>query len=155
MALGELQYFNEEASCSLADSYTRRQYDLIHLLPDSTRTLERLKDMKMRMVLITNGNAKGQRNKIKRFFLEGYFEFCLIEEELGFGKPDMRVFELALEKLELNTGEVCMVGDNLVWNIQAPQRLGIYSIWNDYRRGGLPEGSDIIPDRIINSIGEL
>ena len=39
--------------------------------------------------------------------------------------------------------------------IAGPQRLGIHGIWNDYRRRGLPEGSPVVPDRIIHSLGEL
>lgn len=154
-ALKDLQYFDEEAGCSLADNYTNRQLELVHLFPDSISTLERLKEQGIQLVLITNGNAEGQRWKINKFSLEQYFEFCLVEGEIGFGKPDSRVFELALNKLALKAEEVWMVGDNLVWDVQAPQKLGIFSIWNDYRKKGLPEGSEVIPDRIINSIGEL
>lgn len=155
MALDELQYFNEAAAYSLADNYTARQKELIHLFPDSISTLDRLKNLGVKLVLITNGNSEGQREKINRFSLDKYFEFCLIEEELGYGKPDKRVFECALERLGLKAEEVWMVGDNLVWDIEAPQKLGIFSIWNDYRKKGLPENTAIIPDRIINSIEQL
>lgn len=155
LALKELEYFDEEAAISLADNYTRRHLELVHLFPDSIATLERVKELGIRMVLITNGNAEGQRGKINRFSLEDYFEFCLVEGEIGFGKPDIRVFELALKKLELKAEEVWMVGDNLVWDVEAPQSFGIFSIWNDYRKKGLPKDSAVIPDRIINSIGEL
>lgn len=155
LALDKLNYNNEEAAQDLADTYTRRQLELVHLFPDSIDTLEKLKNQGIRMVLITNGNAEGQRWKINRFSLEKYFEFCLVEGEVGFGKPDIRVFELALNKLQLKAEEVWMVGDNLVWDIKAPQQLGIFSIWNDYRKIGLPIDSEVVPDRIINSIGEL
>jgi putative hydrolase of the HAD superfamily len=47
------------------------------------------------------------------------------------------------------------VGDNLVWDVGAPQKLGIFGIWNDYRNKGLPPSSKIIPDRIITNISEL
>lgn len=155
LAMEELQYFDEESACRLADNYSRRQKELIHLLPDSITTLERLKALNIRMALITNGTADEQRGKLTRFNLEDYFELCLIEEEVGCGKPDVRVFEMALKKLELKADEVWMVGDNLVWDIEAPQKLGIFSVWNDYKRKGLPENSNIVPDRIINTIGEL
>lgn len=155
MALEELQFFDEEAAYSLADNYSNRQLELVHLFPDSISTLERLKEQGIKMVLITNGNAEGQRWKINRFSLDKYFEFCLVEGEVGFGKPDIRIFELALNKLGLKANDVWMVGDNLVWDVQAPQELGIFSIWNDYRKKGLPVGSKVIPDRVISSIGEL
>jgi putative hydrolase of the HAD superfamily len=48
-----------------------------------------------------------------------------------------------------------MVGDNLEWEVAAPQRLGIFSIWMDGRRQGLPESTAVRPDRIINALPEL
>jgi putative hydrolase of the HAD superfamily len=104
---------------------------------------------------LTNGNSKLQNGKINRFNLASYFEFILIEEELGFGKPDSRVFKIALEKLDVFSKNVWMVGDNLVWDIQGAQESGIFAIWNDFNKNGLPENSRIKPDRIINNISEL
>ena len=48
-----------------------------------------------------------------------------------------------------------MVGDNLEWEVVAPQRLGIYAIWYDGYGTGLPPGSPIRPDRIIRTLPEL
>ena len=48
-----------------------------------------------------------------------------------------------------------MVGDNLEWEVVAPQRLGIYAIWHDGYGAGLPPGCPIRPDRIIRSLPEL
>jgi putative hydrolase of the HAD superfamily len=48
-----------------------------------------------------------------------------------------------------------MVGDNLEWEIAAPQRLGIYAIWYDGYATGLPSGCQVRPDRIIRSLPEL
>jgi len=62
---------------------------------------------------------------------------------------------MALQKLNLTAEEVWMVGDNLVWDVEAPKKIGIYAVWNDYRKKGLPKGSTILPDRIINDISEL
>jgi putative hydrolase of the HAD superfamily len=107
------------------------------------------------LALITNGGAKSQNAKIDRFQLRPYFEQVFVEGEVGFGKPDPRVYQLALDTMQVSPQEVWMIGDNLEWEVGAPQKLGIYSIWNDYRNKGLPESSNVIPDRIINSISEL
>lgn len=155
IALTELKFFDESIANELADHFSGLQYELICLFPDSIETLEKLKKAGTRMALITNGASESQRGKINRFCLSGFFEFCLVEGEIGYGKPDVRVFETALQMLELSADEVWMVGDNLVWDIEAPQKLGIYSIWNDYGKVGLPENSMVIPDRIIHSISEL
>lgn len=65
-----------------------------------------------------------------------------MEGELGFGKPDHRVYHLALDRLQLAPSEVWMVGDNLEWDVASPQELGIYSVWVDVRGGWLTRGVD-------------
>ena len=74
---------------------------------------------------------------------------------MGYGKPNEAVFLRALDELNLRPESVWFVGDNLEWDIEGPQKLGIFSIWNDYGKKGLPPSSKIIPDRIINNISEL
>ena len=48
-----------------------------------------------------------------------------------------------------------MVGDNLEWEVVAPQRLGIHAIWYDGYGVGLPPDWPIRPDRIIRRLKEL
>lgn len=154
-ALSQLNYFDKDKSNQIADNYSKLQEEMICLFPGSIETLKKLKNLGVRMALITNGSSEKQRWKINKYCLSEFFEFILIEEEVGFGKPDTQVFELALKKLKLKPSDVWMVGDNLVWDIEAPQKLGIFAIWNDYRRKGLPKDSTIIPDRIISEISNL
>ncbi|HEX3412026.1 MAG TPA: HAD-IA family hydrolase [Stellaceae bacterium] len=83
------------------------------------------------MALITNGAAEPQRAKVVRFALEHRFDHIQIEGEHGFGKPEERAYTHAMEALGVGPHETWMVGDNLEWEIVAPQRLGIYAIWHD------------------------
>ena len=55
----------------------------------------------------------------------------------------------------LEAGEVWMVGDNLEWDIFGAQSVGIFSVWNDYRRRGLREDAPAVPDRTIHALSEL
>ena len=52
-------------------------------------------------------------------------------------------------------GETWCVGDNLEWEVAAPQRLGIYSVWVDPASEGPPADSGVKPDRVVASIAEL
>ena len=42
-----------------------------------------------------------------------------------------------------------------MFDVAAPQRLGLRGIWVDYRGQGVPAGSDVRPDRIIRAVTEL
>ena len=109
----------------------------------------------VRLALLTNGGAEAQRAKVERFGLDGLFDTVLIEGELGVGKPERQVFELALERLGASPGDAWMVGDNLEADVGGAQSAGIHAIWHDFDRSGLPDSSGIRPDRIVHSLGEL
>jgi putative hydrolase of the HAD superfamily len=122
---------------------------------DSVGTVRWLRDSGCRLALVTNGAAKMQRGKVDRFNLADLFDVILIEGELGFGKPDPRVYTKALEALDVPARDAWMVGDNLEWDVAEPQRQGIYGIWIDVRGSGLPPGHPVRPDRIIRRLSEL
>ena len=61
----------------------------------------------------------------------------------------------AMAVLGVEPGDTWMVGDNLEWEVAAPQKLGIFAIWFDGFGRGLPDDSSVKPDRIIRSLPEL
>ena len=127
----------------------------IDFLPGARDTLEYFTRRGLPLALVTNGESGMQREKLLRFDLERYFQVICIEGERGFGKPDRRAFETALSALDLPPGEVWMVGDNLQADIHGAQQVGVFAVWNDYRRRGLPPESPVKPDRIINRLADL
>ena len=139
----------------IAEAYAVQQYDAVYVFDGALDTLRRLKDHGVRLALVTNGNGEHQRRKIDRFGLASFFDHILIEGEVGLGKPDERVYVCALDRLDSRPSEAWMVGDNLEWEVAAPQRLGITGIWVDSARKGLPASSPIRPDRIIGALPEL
>ena len=140
---------------AIADRFTRLRDEEMALFPGACETLDELKSRGVRLALITNGTGDAQRRKIARFALEHRFEHIQIEGEHGFGKPEERAYRHALSALSLGAGDVWMVGDNLEWEVAAPQRLGIFAIWHDAYAQGLPPGSTIRPDRIITRLPQL
>ena len=144
-----------ELAIRIADDFSVQRLEAVHLLPGAEETLKYLSKQDIALALITNGETWMQRGKIDRFNLERHFKTILIEGELGYGKPEPEFYLRAMIDLNLEPKDVWSVGDNLEWEVEAPQKLGIYSIWNDYRGEGLPQNSKVRPDRIINSISEL
>jgi putative hydrolase of the HAD superfamily len=140
---------------ALADAYNALHDEELAMFPDAHETLDRLKELGVKLALITNGAAEPQRAKVVRFALEHRFDHIQIEGEHGFGKPEERAYTHAMEVLGVAPHETWMVGDNLEWEVVGPQRLGIHAIWHDGYGVGLPPGSPIKPDRIIRRISEL
>jgi putative hydrolase of the HAD superfamily len=154
-ALNILGITDTAVAHEIADLYSAERLDAMYPFPGARETLEYLTDHDVSLALITNGPGSSQREKLERFSLERFFTTILIEGEFGCGKPEKKIYLRALSDLDLTPSEVWSVGDNLEWDIAAPQALGIYTIWNDYKKGGLPPRSTIIPDRIITAISEL
>jgi putative hydrolase of the HAD superfamily len=125
------------------------------LFPGAVEVLTWLRGSGCRLALLTNGAADAQREKIQRFRLAPLFDLILIEGELGFGKPDERIYRLALTELAAPPKHTWMIGDNLEFDVQQPQKLGITGIWVDATGAGLPADSDICPDLIIRTFAEL
>jgi putative hydrolase of the HAD superfamily len=147
--------FSADVAVRLADRFTAYRDEQMQLFPGAHRTLDILRAAKVRLGLVTNGDGPGQRRKIERFDLSGRFDHIQIEGEHGFGKPEPRAYVHALGALGIEPGEAWMVGDNLEWEVAAPQRLGIFAIWHDPLRQGLPPDTDVRPDRIIHRLEEL
>ena len=140
---------------AIAEGYSTRRDLGVQPLADAVETVRWLRERGCRLALLTNGSGAAQRSKIARFGLAEWFEHILIEGELGYGKPDPRVYRLALDRLGTAPAETWMAGDNLEWDVAAPQRLGIFGIWIDVRGAGLPPGHGVRPDRIVRSLAEL
>jgi putative hydrolase of the HAD superfamily len=155
MALKGYGFDNEKMGEEIVNNYARFKDELIEFFPHVEKALNELMAKRIKLALITNGNGESQRAKVNRFELEKYFKVCLIEGELGYGKPDPRVYQEALNKLQVDSQQTWMVGNDLYFDIAGAQRLGIYSVWCDYGKAGLPASSTVKPDRIINNLAEL
>jgi putative hydrolase of the HAD superfamily len=95
---------------------------------ESEQVLHELKK-DFRLGLITNGAPDIQGAKIDGSNLASFFEAIIISGNHGFGKPDLRIFRLALERLKVVPREAVMVGDSLDRDIVGARDAGIRTIW--------------------------
>jgi putative hydrolase of the HAD superfamily len=146
---------SSDLATRLADRFTAYREEEMFIFPGAHEAIDALKAHGVKLALVTNGAAETQRAKVERFALTHRFDHIQIEGEHGFGKPEERAYLHAMQALGVTAGETWMVGDNLEWEVEVPQRLGIYAIWMDTHGEGLPAGSTIKPDRIIRSLTEL
>jgi putative hydrolase of the HAD superfamily len=139
----------------LADRLTAYREEEMFMFPGAHDAIDALKARGVKLALVTNGAADTQRAKVERFALTHRFDHIQIEGEHGFGKPEERAYLHAMQVLGVTAPETWMIGDNLEWEIEVPQRLGIYAIWMDAHGDGLPAATTVKPDRIIRSLSEL
>lgn len=154
-ALAESGPANANLAATIAAMYRQRREATAQPFPHAVETLRWLREMGCRLALVTNGRGTTQRDKVTRFSLEELFDAILIEGELGFGKPDPRIYARALEGLAVAAGDAWMVGDNLECDVEQPQKMGLQGIWLDVQGAGLPPGNTVRPHRILRTLSEL
>lgn len=145
----------DDLAVRVADRFTAYREEEMFVFPGAHDAIDALKARGIKLALVTNGAADTQRAKVERFELAHRFDHIQIEGEHGFGKPEERAYLHAMQTLGVTAADTWMIGDNLEWEVEAPQRLGIYSVWMDVHGDGLPAESPITPDRIIRSLSEL
>lgn len=67
--------------------------------------------------------------RINRLLPENAFEFIIISSNYIFRKPDNRIFDLALEKAELQPDEVWYIGDQYECDVKGALNTGLLPVW--------------------------
>jgi putative hydrolase of the HAD superfamily len=140
---------------AIVAAYTVRADADRALLPGAVEALRAMRELGLRLALVTNGAAEAQRAKIERFELAPLFDVEVIEGVFGAGKPEPQVYHHALALLDVAPSEAAMVGDNLEWDVATPQRVGMRGVWVDPGGRGLPVDATCRPDAIVSGLLEL
>jgi putative hydrolase of the HAD superfamily len=146
---------NFALAASLGGAFAAHRDRSMRLFDGTIEVLEALRAAGVLMALVTNGSSDFQRAKIDRFDLERHFNYVLIEEEFGAGKPEDIVYCHLLNHFAINPEDAWMIGDNLDWEVVAPQRHGIRGIWFNGYGKKLPSGTLVRPDATITTLGKL
>ena len=115
--------------------------------------LGQLNDRGVPWGIVTNG-PPSQRVKCEAAGLSKLAPFILISEEIGYAKPDPRIFGDALRSTGLSTPEqVMFVGDNPEVDIDGAKSFGMKAAW--VRRGRQYPPGLKVPDRVVDVVTEL
>ena len=114
--------------------------------------LTELIEMSFKLCLVSNGQSKNQREKIKKLALDEYFEKIVISEEVGFKNPDIQIFQKALCKMGCNADEAFFVGDHPLNDYMGSIEAGLFGIWYE----GAHQWPDDYPKPVsIKTLNEL
>lgn len=154
-ALAELGVPDGGLAAAVAEAFAQRRWARMALFPGVREALTELRRCGVPLALVTNGDARQQRRKVEQYDLAGYFDAIVIEGEFGAGKPDEAVYRHALAAIGARPEVSWMVGDNLEWDVAAPQRLGLRGVWVDLRGAGPAGAAPVRPDVIVRGFTEI
>lgn len=152
-ALSEFGIEDREFAQYLRDTLITERGNRHFLFSDTRECLEQLRG-RYRLGIITDGSSDHQREKLDRTNIAGFFDTVIISGEVGIGKPDTRIFNLALKQLAADPEATVFVGDGLEKDIQGAQNAGIRGIWIN-REGIREKDPKVFPYMQIKSLNEL
>ena len=106
-------------------------------LPYLDEVLTELKRRGYKLGVITNtvtSREEHVRLALRKIDVEKYFDVIVTSVDVGFNKPDERIFKIALKALDVKPEESVMVGNRISSDVVGGNRIGMKTIlykWNE------------------------
>ena len=112
-----------DVSRRMAARYNAFREEQMHLFDDAHHVVDTFRTKGVRLALITNGAAAPQRAKVVRFDLTTGFTTSRSKANTASASPRSGLIVMPSRRWVSMPADTWMVGDNLEWEVVAPQRL--------------------------------
>lgn len=109
-------------------TYHNTKFAMLKLQPDSFAILLYLKSKGYKVGLITNGKEFKQWEKLIRLGLYPFFDEIVTSESVGVEKPDAKIYQIAMDRLNVTKETSIMVGNNFDVDIMGAYNAGMQSM---------------------------
>lgn len=151
--LGVKNYGSDKLQ-EVIDIYGRPYVQNVRLRKGAKELLTLLDRMGLKLGMVANMWSGWMNPVLQREGISEFFDVMVVSMDVGFKKPHSRIFQLALNQLELSPQEAIMVGDSPENDIQGAHDLGMTTV--RLIRGPNREKPDIVkPDFKIRSFQDL
>jgi putative hydrolase of the HAD superfamily len=121
--------------------------------PQAGEVLRQLKNS-YRLAIVSDAQSAYAVPELKAVELDEYFEAIIISGDYGYRKPDARLFQTALDRLEVAPANAIFVGDDRYRDVFGAQQLGMKTVWFcHHTEGGHPKDAE--PDYIVYQFCEV
>lgn len=108
---------------------------------------------KHKLGIIANQSA-GSEKRLSDWGIGKSFDLVIASAEEGVEKPDLKIFQIALDRAGCEPRNAVMVGDRLDNDIIPAKEIGMKTVWVKQSFAKYQPDSDI-PDYIINTLEEI
>ena len=122
--------FDGEPPADWRDRHTEVSNDIVELNPGVAETVRTLSEAGVYQAVVSDAD-EGLVDRIARFGLDEYFDDVTTSEEVGYVKPDRRMFETALEKARragVDPERGVMIGDKYENDMEGASRFGLTTV---------------------------
>lgn len=109
-------------------TYHNTKFAMLKLEPESFSILLYLKSKNYKVGLITNGKKLKQWEKLVRLGVYPFFDDVVTSEDVGIEKPDVEIFKIAMDRLNVTADTSIMIGNNFDTDIIGACNAGMQSM---------------------------
>ena len=131
----------------LKDYEAQFQFNCIPF-PGLSAVLEKLKSEGYSLGIVTNGFGEFQSRSIEGLGIRSYLDTVLISETEGVRKPQLEIFQRAMDRLGVIAFNSTFVGDNPDADIAGAKGAGMKTIWKRHPYSSEPDKVDAIIDNL-------
>ena len=126
-----------------------------YVYPEAEEVLRELSE-RYHIGIIANQNL-GSKDRLEELGLLRYIDLVIASAEEGVAKPDLRIFQIALDRANCNPEEAVMVGDRIDNDILPANKIGMITVWIKQGFGGYaePKEPEELPDYTVTSLVEI
>jgi 2-haloacid dehalogenase len=128
-------------------------YLTLDAFPEVPDVLTRLKRARLRTAILSNGSPMMLDAAVSAAGLKPLLDAVLSVEEVGVYKPHPKVYQLAVDRLEVPAAAIAFQSSN-AWDAYAASAFGMQVVWCN-RYGQRPERLPGKPNRTVKSLAEL
>ena len=136
-----------ELSRRYRDQYQRRR----RAVPGARQLLEHLHGH-ARVVVVTNNEVAEQEEKVRFLGIGPLLDGLVVSEAVGVGKPDPRIFEVALSAANVPASATTMLGDSWTSDVLGARAVGIRAVWFNRFGRPLPDGGGVVELRSLRPV---
>ena len=128
-------------------------YMTLDAYPEVVPVLGALKARGATLAILTNGSPDMIDAAVQSAGLSDILDGWYSVDEIGIYKPDPRVYQITLDKLNLQAGQVSFYSSNR-WDVAGATAFGYHANWVN-RTHEPDEFSDLPPEKILNDLNDI
>ena len=125
--------------------------------PGMREALAELRGLGLRLGCVSNAfmSALTLHRIMEERGFGAYLDLTVSSCDLGWRKPDAKIYQAALDKMHTTAPETIFVGDRLDADVEGPARLGMLTVLSHQYRQEDPAIARVKPDFVITHLSEL
>jgi putative hydrolase of the HAD superfamily len=137
----------------LAEMYRGISLNRLQLYPEVKNVLDEL-FISYKLAALTDAQSAWALPEMKAVHIAGYFHPIIVSGDLGYRKPDIRIFRAVLDELNMPPENVLFVGNDMYCDIYGASQAGMKTVFFSSNQGR-KKISGKEPDYIIYQFAEL